>query len=229
MARDQADDPDTQATALVSAAITAIMGRTLRLDAASASLHVSAAVREIQDAPDDVRRRCILLAAAKPRPHGDTLLTLIGGKPAGLTADDVASLLPILPGLLPWGQRPLAKTGADALLSHAEATWKDLDDMGRAQIRDAVLRVAPKVGHVAAALRLRSSPRGTGVPYALIGEATEVGKALRVALEAIEEPDEAKARLIVVLSAYPVTGKPRRTWRSDAEAALTGLKAPSPS
>ena len=63
------------------------------------------------------------------------------------------------------------------------------------------------------------------MPYALIDEASEVGKALRGALEAISEPDEAKARLIAVLSAYPVTGKPRRTWRSDAEAALTDLKS----
>jgi hypothetical protein len=227
MAGDQIEDPGIRAAALVSAAFSAITGRTQGLDQATASRHVSAAVREIQDAPDDIRRRCILLAAAEARWYGDTLLSLIGGKPAGLTADDLARVLPTLPRLVPWGQQSLAKTGADALLSQTEAVWAGLDDVGMARLRDVISRVVPEVTHVAAAARLRKlAAPDTGVPYALNDEASEVGKALRAAFEAISEPDDAKARLIAVLSAYPVTGKPRRTWRSDAEAALTGLKTP---
>jgi len=154
-------------------------------------------------------------------------LSLIAGKPAVLTPGDVASLLPALPRFLPSEQRPLAKTGADALLSRSEAIWADLDDVSRAELRAVILRVAPEVDHAAAAMRLRKlAAPDTGVPYTLIDEASEVGKALREALEAVSEPDEAKARLIAVLAGYPVTGKPRQTWRSDAEAALTDLNDP---
>jgi hypothetical protein len=227
MAGEQTGDPDVQAAALVSEAFSAFKGRTHGLDQATASRQVSAAVKAIQDAPDDMRRRCMLLAAAEPRWYGGTLLSLIGRRPAGLTADDVANLLPALPRLLPWGQQSLAKTGADALLSQAEAIWTGLDDAGMARLRDAILRVAPKVDHVAAAQRLHKlAARDGEVPYALINEVSEVGKALRAAFEAIPEPDEAKAKLITVLAAYPVTGKPRRTWRSDAAAALMDLKEP---
>jgi hypothetical protein len=223
----QIDDQDIRAAALVSEAFSAIEGRTQGLDPATASRRVSAAVRAIQEAPDGIRRRCILLAAAEPRWCGGTLLSLIGGKWAVLTADDVANLLPALPRLLSWGQQSLAKTGADALLSQAEAVWADLDDASKAELRAAILRVVPEVDHVAATMRLRRlAMPDTGVPYALIDEGSEVGKALRSALEALSEPDEAKARLIAVLAGYPDTGKPRRTWRSDAEAALTGLRDP---
>src|ERR1700722_16590671 len=198
------------------------------LDQTTASRRVSAAVGAIQEAPDGIRRRCILLAAAEPRWCGGTLLPLIGGKPTVLPADALANLLPALPGLLSWGQQSLAKTGADALLSQAEAIWADLDDASKVGLRAAILRVAPEVYHPAAAMRLRklATPDTGVVHYTLIDEASEVGKALRGALEAISEPDEAKARLIAVLAGYPVTGKPRRTWRSDAEAALTDLKNP---
>jgi hypothetical protein len=155
-------------------------------------------------------------------------VSLIVDKPTVLTADDVANLLPALPGLLVSEPAPWAKSGADALLSRAETIWADLDDASKVGLRAVILRVAPKVEHAAAAMRLRRlATPDTGVPYTLIDEGSEVGKALRGALEAISEPDEAKARLIAVLSSYPVTGKPRRTWQSDAEAVLTDLRDPA--
>jgi hypothetical protein len=213
-----------QAAALVSDAFSAIEGRTTGLDQATASRCVAAAVQAIQGAPDGIRRRCLLLAAAEPGWRGGTLLSLIAGEPAIMTPGDLAIVLSVLPGLLPDDQRSLAKTRADALLSRAEAIWADLDDAGRAELRAAILRVAPKIGHGVAALRLRRlATPDTAVPYTLIDEASEVGKALRGALESIVEPDEAKAGLIAVLAAYPATGKPRQPWRSDAEAALASL------
>jgi hypothetical protein len=227
MAGDQVDDTDIQAAALVAEAFSAMKGRGGPLDQETASRYMAAAVKKIQDAPDDIRRRCILLAAADPHWSAGALLSLIGRQPARLTADDVVSLLPALPGLLPWGGRSLAKTGAEALLIQAEAIWADLDDAGRARLRHAILRVAPEVDNVAAAQRLHKlTARDGEVPYALIDEASEVGKALRAVFGAIPEPDEVKARLLTVLFAYPVTGKPRRTWRSNAEAALTDLEEP---
>jgi hypothetical protein len=221
----QADDPKIRATALVWDAFSAIEWRDLAR--AGASPRVSAAVGAIQEAPDVIRRRCMLLAAAEPGWRGGTLVALITGEAAFMTPGDLASVLPALPRLLPDDQRSLAETRADALLSRAEAIWADLDEAGKAELRAAILRVEPKVGHTAAALRLRrlAAPDAV-VSYTLIDEASEVGKALRRALESISEPDEAKARLIAVLAAYPATGKPPQTWRSDAEAALTDLNDP---
>jgi hypothetical protein len=223
------DDPDIRAAALVSEAFSALEGRAPALDKTTAWRRIDAAVDAIQEAPDRMRSRCILLAVAEPLWYGLSLVSLIVDKPTVLTADDVANLLPALPGLLVWEQESLAKSrGSGALLGRAEAIWADLDDASKVELRAAILRVAPKVEHAAAAMRLRRlATPDTGVPYTLIDEASEVGKALRGALEAISEPDEAKARLIAVLSGYPVTGKPRRTWQSDAEAVLTNLRDPA--
>ena len=151
----QGDDPDIQAAALVSAGILRDQGPDSGLDQATASRRVSAAVRAIQEAPDDIRRRCILLAAAEPRWYGDTLLSLIGGKPAGLTADDLASLLPALTEAPARGQQSLAKTGADVLLSQAEAIWVDLDDAGRAGLARRSCGWRRRYTTPAAAMRLR--------------------------------------------------------------------------
>jgi len=221
----QVDDPDIQAAALVTEAFSAIRWRDPARAAESSRL--SAAVGAIQEASDGIRRRCILLAVAEPSWRGGTLLSLIAGQPTVLTPGDVASLLSALPRFVPAEQWPLAKTGADGLLSRAEAIWADLDEATRAELRAAILRVLPEVSHAAAAMRLRRlAAPDTGVPYTLIDEASEVGKALRGALESVSEPDEAKARLIDVLAGYPITGKPRQTWRSDAEAALADLNDP---
>jgi hypothetical protein len=66
MAGDQIDDPGSHAAALVSAAFSAITGRTQGLDQATASRRVSAAVKEIQDAPDDIGKQG---PQGRPRHH----------------------------------------------------------------------------------------------------------------------------------------------------------------
>jgi Domain of unknown function (DUF4132) len=219
----QVDDADIRADALVSEVWSA-----MDLPQPIASQRVSAALGAIREAPDGLRLRCFLRAVAVPNEAGRHLLvSLFLSEPTVLTVDEVASLLPGLSRLLPFEQQPLAKTGAAALLSQAEAIWPDLDDAGKTELRAAILLATPKVKHAAAAVRLRRlAAPDTGVPYTLIDEASGVGKALRAALESVAEPDEAKARLIAVLSGYPATGKPSRTWRSDAEAALADLNDP---
>src|SRR6185437_9714883 len=165
-----------QAAVLVSAAFSAMIGRSGRADLKTPLAEIQA----IHAAPDDVRRRCIVLAASEQQWFGENLLSVIARKPAGLTLDDVMTVLPMLPRLAPWRRLSLAHSGAQALLRQIEATWANLDDEDGARLRASILRVAPHVQHADAALALRKlAASGAEVPYDLIDDASEVGKALR--------------------------------------------------
>ena len=206
---------DTPAT-LVDAAMRSLDGNYGHRDD---EIRAFPAVRAIIIAPDDVRRQCILIAARQEQWAGTRLLHYIARKRAGLTLDDIEAILPP-----PISQRNSHDSWVDArkldsIVSQIEATWKSLDDAGRARLLPQLDRVATETTGSATATRLRKltdAADSDQVPYNLVDDISEVGKALRSTLAAAPEPDAAKARLIRLLADYPTTGKPGTKWREDA-------------
>lgn len=213
-----------------SAPVTAVADPAALVDAAMRSLdgnygqtddeiRAFPAVRAIITAPGSVRRQCILIAARQEQWAGTRLLHYIARKRAGLTLGDVEAVLPP-----PVSQRNRHDSWVDArkldsLIGQIEATWKSLDDAGRAQLLPQLDRVATETADSATATRLRKLTAAAGgehVPYTLIDDTSEVGKALRSAIAAAPEPDAAKAKLVRLLADYPATGKPAGKWHEAA-------------
>ena len=210
----------TGAPALVEAALQSLEGRRGHRDD---EIRAIPAIRAIIDAPGDVRRQCILIAARDEQWPGLDLLRLIARKQAGLTLDDIEELLapparPRYPGHAWEDARKLA-----SLASQIEATWKVLDEAGRARLLPQLERAAATYADYPVTDRLRKlivSAGSEDVPCSLVGDTSEAGRALRAVLAAAQEPDPARARLIRLLAGYPASGRPGNTWRK--EAALVG-------
>jgi Domain of unknown function (DUF4132) len=188
------------------------------------------AIRAIIDAPGDVRRQCIVIAARGERWTKFQLLGYIARKRAGLTLGDIEEILapPVsqrYPGEFWRGAQKLA-----LLAGQIEATWKALDEAGRMRLLPRLERTATEYADYPVADRLRKLTVTAGsdeVPYALIEETSEVGRALRAALADAGEPDAAKARLIRLLAGYPAGGRPGSTWRKEAGLVPDALDRPA--
>jgi uncharacterized protein DUF4132 len=188
------------------------------------------AIRAIIDAPGDVRRQCIVIAAREERWTEFQLLGYIARKRAGLTPGDIEEIL-----ASSVSQRYPGETWRDAqklalLASQIEATWKALDDAGRARLLPQLERTATEYSDYPVGDRLRKlivTAGGDEVPYALIEDTSEVGRALRAALADAGEPGAAKARLIRLLAGYPAGGRPGSTWRKEAALVPDALDRPA--
>jgi len=184
-------------------------------------------VRVINTATDSIRRQCILLTTRQNDRGAALLLPYIVRKRAGLTVDDVETILSPPAGLSdapdPWASHKI-----DVLTGQIEATWKSADDAGRARLRPHLERVAVSVPSAALRLRrLTTAADGTErVPYELITMTSVVGQAMRQAVAAAAEPDAAKTALVRLLTAYPITGKPGAKWGPEATAVLGMLREP---
>jgi hypothetical protein len=109
------------------------------------------------------------------------------------------------------------------------AALQALDEAGRARLLPQLERTATEYGDYPVGDRLRKLIVTAGsdeVPYALIEDASEVGRALRAALADAGEPDPAKARLIRLLAGYPAGGRPG--GRADRAPGLRGPRRPAP-
>jgi hypothetical protein len=183
------------------------------------------AVQEIITAPGGVRRVCIIIAARLDNHAGRELLRYIARKSAGLTLEEIEAILPP-----PVSDVYHPGWDAEVLVSQIEATWKSLDDAGRARLLPQLERVAAETLSATAATRLRKLTTAVGsdpVPYDLIDDTRDVGKALRAVLAAVQEPNEAKARLIGLLADYPLTGVPAAKWRKEAPLVRDMLHQPA--
>jgi hypothetical protein len=118
-------------------------------------------VRAINTATDSIRRECILLTTRQKDRGAALLLPYIVGKRAGLTVDDVETILSP-PGGLSDAPDPWASHKIDVLTGQIEATWKSADDAGRARLRPQLERVAVSVSSTA--LRCAGSPQPQTAP-----------------------------------------------------------------
>jgi hypothetical protein len=176
-------------------------------------------IQAIINAPADVRRQCIVIAARQKGWPSRSLLHFIARKQAGLTLDDIEEILPPPIAQWNWHDSWLDACKLAAVAGQIEATWKSLNDEEKARLLPQLHRVTTETIGAAVATRLRmltTAAGGDQVPYDLIEAVTEAGKALRSALVAAPEPDAAKAKLIWLLAGYPVTGKPGPKWIGNA-------------
>jgi hypothetical protein len=220
---------DDEAAALVAAALNFIRGHR---NSHSRDFGWAPAVRAICAAPDEVRRRCIVLAAREePWDSYTWLLSPIARVPAGMSLEEIESVLPA-PGSRFAGQEEMRRrTQLSCLVGQVEATWAALDDDGKARLLprlDWAARIAdPYAATRLCQLAIACADEGGEVPYCLIDDASPVGKDLVAVLVASPEPDRVKARLIRVLAAYPHDGKPGRIWRDNARSVREALCGPA--
>lgn len=217
-------DPAAQAEEMVAEALTAMEGLRGRADLTAPLPEIQA----VRNAPDDIRRRCIVLAATADRRIGDNMLSVIAREPAGLTLRDAAKVLAVLHRFVGWGSMS-PRDAAAVLLGQIEDTWAGLNHDDRAQLREEILRILPHTSHPAVVRRLRAlAAYDAGIPYDLIDDVTALGQAMRSALESSPAPADAQSALIVALAAFPSAGKPGKRWRADSEAALAAIAEPVP-
>ena len=191
-------------------------------------------IRAINDAPDSVRRECVLLTVRHKGPGASLLMPHIVRKQAGLTVDDVEAILspPADPNEPPDQWAPFKRY---VLIDQFETTWKLADDDGRARLRPLLDQLADEFSQPNSSVQPRAAQLRrlisadddvTRVPYELIGVFSVVAKGLRPAVESAAESDRAKTALVRLLTAYPVKGKPKNTWHAEAAAVLALLRAP---
>ena len=229
VATDEAGLAGDDAAALVAAALTFIRGHR---NSHSRDFDWAPAVRAICAAPDEVRRRCIVLAARdEPWDSYTWLLSPIAREPAGMSLEEIESVLPA-PGSRFGGQEEMRRRAqVSCLAGQVEATWAALDEDGRARLLprlDWAARIAdPYVATRLCRLAIACADEGGEVPYCLIDDASPVGKDLIAVLVAGPEPDRVKAGLVRLLAAYPNDGKPGRIWRENARSVREALCGPA--
>ena len=219
-----ADDAD----ALVAAALESLTY--------PASSHVGivrrSALEGILTAPDEVRRRCIVLVARdEPWQSRCAVLRPITREPAGMSLEDIAAALPPPGSPLDGNERVRRSDQMDCLIDQVEATWATLDADGKARL----LPHLDLAAHAASAwtatrlwqLTIASANDGGEVPYAVIDDATQVGTDLIAVLKASPESDRVTAALIRLLVAYPRGRKPGKVWRENARSVREALRGPA--
>jgi hypothetical protein len=218
-------DPDERAAGLVSAALGALSWQA-RFESDD-ERRARPEVQIILNAPDDLRRRCIMITADDDGLAADLLLPIIARKRAGLAERDVEALLPRLRRLLDAHQLPANADRLRVLAGQVEDTWAALDDDARGRLGKRLEWLVHVTGATPVGSRLRKlviSGTPSQVPYELIENASPVGKALRASLADSQAPDEAKAALVRLLSSFPASGKPGKKWLEDA----AGLREMAP-
>lgn len=214
-----------EATTMVAAAVQAM--EQLRRWAPTSELRALPEVQAILTAPDEIRRACILAAAAFEERLADTLLALIARKRAGLSVADIEAILPPLARSSDHQQRARAHSRLWLLMGQVAATWSAADDDGRERLRGQLVRVASETGNEELATRLRKiAGTGEGVPITLIPANDQACAALQAAIAASPEPDSSRTALIGLLTSFPASGKAGKKWAAAAAAVYEAMNDP---
>lgn len=198
-----------------------------------ADLRALPQVQAILRAGDPVRRECILLLAGQDGARrNDRLLSVIARRKAGLSLDDIESVLPpVVTTYDPMDYPPDIEAGERLwpLLPQIEATWGTLDPAGRERLGARLRELADWILDQNIAHRLCALIEPEPVPaFDLLDTGDRVGQALRAALEASSEPAGAKLALVEVLAQFPVSirgiwttsrKRPYKKWYPAARAA----------
>ena len=132
---------DDDAAALVAAALEHIAHRDR--NGYSGDFSRATEVHAILTAPDAVRHRCIVLAARdEPLESHTQLLSPIARGPAGMSLQEIQSVLPALQIHLDGRELAHRRGQVSCLVTQIEATWAALDDHGRARLLPRLDRAA---------------------------------------------------------------------------------------
>ena len=215
--RDRLRGPkDRDAAALVTAAVEKIEKRW----SSDAEMRKLREVRAIVEAPDELRRECVLEAARRTDTHASArLLSVITRKRVELTAEDIESLLSPLQDRIPDQERWQRVVRISTLSRHIEYSYPRLDDETRARLRPLLEQaLADTQYNASAANRFRKLLGGEEeLPYSAIDDGDDIGPRLRALFETSEESEDARAAALGLLAAYPVSGRPGKKWVAEAE------------
>jgi uncharacterized protein DUF4132 len=225
--RDRLRGPkDRDAAALVGAAVEKIEKRW----PSDAEMRKLREVRAIVEAPDELRRECVLEAARRTDTQASArALSVITRKRIELRAQDIEALLSPLQDQLPDRERWQRAVRISILSRHIEYAYPRLDDDAQARLRPLLEQALVDTEYDApAANRFRTLLRGgEELPYSAIDDGDDVGPRLRALLETSAESDEARAAALGLLAAYPMSGRPGKKWVAEADRVRGLLAQPS--
>jgi hypothetical protein len=186
-------------------------------------------VRAILEGPDELRRACIVEAAARRDSfHCVNLLSAIGRKRVELSAADVETVLaPARPELDHRGRYWYSES-IRVLSRQIEHAYAGFSDKDKERLRPLLERAAGDVQDAATATRLRKlvAP-ADAIPFGLLEDGDDVGPRVRAAFEASDEPVAARAAALDLLASFPASGRPAKKWQTEAERVRGSLVDPA--
>ncbi len=222
-----------EASALVTAALRAVDDGSTRPEPDKRQLPE---VQAILDAPDELRRACVLDLVQRRDSNAHRhveLLSVIARKRLELSATDIEILSrpyaePGPPGTRAWQCRESVRI----LSRQVESAYSGLSDTEKARIKPFLEHVAGVVGDTplgaSTANRLRKLIAAGGqIPYELIDLRDDVGLRMCAVFETSRESDEARAAALVLVGTYPETGRPSKKWHAEAERVCNLLARPA--
>ncbi|TCC25601.1 DUF4132 domain-containing protein [Kribbella speibonae] len=210
------------AASLVADAFRALRSRSVPLDA---EVRAMPEIQAIQNAPDGLRRECVLIVSENVDGYDcSQLLSVVARKRLPLSAEHIERLL--TPRLRE-PENPQAWWGSEALRAvsrQIEHAYTALPGAEQQRLKPLIGRAADELQDAAAATRLRKlvGP-DDGLRLDLIDATDDVGPRLRSAFESAAEPAEVLATALDVLAAFPGTGRPSKKWLTEAERATSQL------
>jgi hypothetical protein len=211
---------------LLDAAMRAIQGRSWIGDSDARTLPQ---VRAITQAPEDVRRECILRASERVDSHyWVDLISIIARKRVKFSADDIDRLLTLRLGVSAdinfwWNSEALR-----AVSRQIEHTFPTLTDAEQARLEPLILQAVDRARDAATATRLRQLvSTADGIRLDLIDAGDAIGPRLRAAFEQADDQVDKLATTLDLLAAYPTKGRPSKKWLTETEQIIGRLSRPA--
>ncbi|GAA1601476.1 DUF4132 domain-containing protein [Kribbella karoonensis] len=209
------------AASLVAAALRAIGGRSWTTEPEARALPQ---LQAILQAPDKLRRECILTASDQVDSyHHAQLLSVIARKRLALSAEHLERLLTPRAEELEHPQAWYSSQALSAVSRQVEHAYGVLPAAEQERLRPLIGRAIEGLQDPPTATRLRKliGPED-GIRFDLIDEGDDVGPRLRAVFETTGESTETTAAVLDLLAT--AKGKPSKKWTAEAER-VTGLLA----
>jgi len=215
-----------EAATLVAAALEALHGRSWTADGDARAMPQ---IQAIQQAPEALRRECILTASDRVDSyHCVQLLSVIARKRVQLSEAHIERLLTPRLGELEQPEFWWSSEALRAVSRQIEHAYAALPGVEQERLKPLIVRAADQAQDAATATRLRKlvGPEDK-LRVDLIDGGVDVGPRLRSAFEAAGEPADVVAAAVDVLAAFPGSGRPSKKWLTEAEHVAGRLTGPA--
>jgi hypothetical protein len=185
-------------------------------------------IQAILQATDALRLECILTVSERVDSyHCAQLLSVIARKRIQLSAENIERLLTLRIGQFETSQAWWSSEALRAVSRQIEHAYAALPGAEQEPLKPLLARAAEHAQDAATATRLRKlvgpgDGLGDGLRVDLIDENDDIGHRLRSTFEVADEPAEARAAALELLSTFPAKSKPSKKWLTEAER-VTGL------
>ncbi|MFG1908388.1 DUF4132 domain-containing protein [Kribbella sp. NPDC048928] len=213
------------AASLVAAALRSIGGRSWTTEPEARALPQ---LQAILQAPDELRRECILAASDQVDSyHYARLLSVIARKRLALSAEQLERLLTPRAAKLERPQSWYSSQALSAVSRQVEHAYAALPAAEQERLRPLIGRAIDGLQDPPTATRLRKliGPED-GIRFDLIDEGDDIGPRLRAVFETAGESSATAAAVLDLLAAFPAKGKPSKKWTAEAVRVIGLLSAP---